>query len=352
MGRTQPTGHGIEPKISSRPRSWGRPAVLLAAWLVTLPALAVATEPAELRLASDAWPPFTDGPGRQRVAVALVETALERAGIRATTTIADWKDVEAGIRRGTFDGSAAMWRTDRRERDLVFSEPYLENRLVIIGRKGSDVSALEMADLAGKRVAAVGRYAYGDEIDKAVGVIFVNGRNDQDDLNKLLAGEVEYMLVDELVARYLVAYQPEEAAAKLEIGATPMARRTLHFVLRRDVPGAEDIVKAFNEEILGMLADGTYAEILQVGWIRVDVDGDGLDELVALGDTVGELPPGSVYDVFGKEPEIEPEKQRVYIQGSMFEGWDAIPDHLKAKGPAGQNDPTIKQGTTLFTLKF
>jgi len=319
---------------------------------MVLPAIATATDPPALRLASDVWPPFTGGPDGQRVAVDLVHTALERAQIGATTKIVDWKNVETGIRRATLDGSAAMWRTERRERDLVFSEPYLENRLVLVGRKGSDVDATTMSDLSGKRVAAVGRYAYGDEVDKAVGVLFVNGRNDQDNLNKLLTGEVEYMLVDELVARYIVANQQEEAEANLEIGTTPLARRALHFAIRRDVPGAEGIVAAFNKEIRGMLTDGTYAEVLQVGWIRVDVDGDGLDELVTLGDMVGQAPPGAVYDVFGKEPETPPEKQRVFIKGSIFEGWDAIPDQYKAAGPAGQNDVTQKQGTTVFTLQF
>ena len=174
--------------------------ITIALTLVLLPVLAVAEEPRQLRLASDIWPPFTDGTDRQRVAVELVHTALERAGISATTTIVDWRDVENGIRQGRFDGSAAMWRTEKRARELIFSDAYMENRLVLVGRRGSDVSATEMSDLAGRRVAAVGRYAYGQEIESAVGVYFVNSRNDQDSLSKLLAGEVEYMLVDALVA--------------------------------------------------------------------------------------------------------------------------------------------------------
>ena len=100
-----------------------------------------------------------------------------------------------------------------------------------------------------------------------------------------------------------------------------------------------------------MLADGTYAEILQVGWIRVDVDGDGLHELVALGDMVGERPPGTVYDVFGEVPEETPiEKQRVFVQGNIYKGWDAIPDAYK--GPTSIMDPSYYRGTTLGTLKF
>ena len=338
---------------SSFPRQGGsrRNALCLLAFaLLLFPLSAAAEEPHVLRLASDSWPPFTEGPERTRVAVELVHTALERAGIPSTTTIVDWKDVEAGIRDGDFDGSAAMWRTERREQTLLFSEPYLENRLVLVGRKGSDVAAARIAELAGKKVAAVGRYAYGDEIDSAVGVYFVNSRSDQDSLDKLLAGEVDYMLVDELVARYLMTYQPDEAAARLEIGRAPLARRSLHFVVRRDLPGAEGIITAFNDAIGEMLSDGTYAQVLRVGWIRVDVDGDGRDELVALGESIGQVPPGSVYDVFGEEPEEPVEEQRVFVAGSIYEGWAAVPERYK--GPSGPMEPTFKHGTTLFSLQF
>lgn len=312
---------------------------------------ALAADGSELRLASDSWPPFTDDVLGKRVAVELVHTALDRAEITAATTIVDWKDVERGLRTANYDGSAAMWRNAQREEDLLFSEPYLENRLILIARKGSEVAAARVADLTGKRVAAVGRYAYGDEINKADGVFFINGRNDQDNLDKLLAGEVDFMLVDELVVRYLVASQPEEAANNLEIGTTVLARRKLHFAIRREVPDAEEIVAAFNREIRDMMSDGTYSEILNVGWIRVDVDGDGLVELVAMGDHVGEMPPGSVYDVFGDIPEdAPPEKQRVFVKGNIYKGWDAIPDAYK--GPTSQMDLSYKRGTTLGTLKF
>jgi polar amino acid transport system substrate-binding protein len=350
MTRTRPQAHRHHPEITARPQRSRRRALLVIASLVMLPVFVLADEPRELHLASDQWPPFTDESEQPRVAIELVDTALDRAGIEATTTIVDWKNVETGIRNGEFDGSAAMWRTERRERDLLFSEPYLENRLVLVGRKGSDVAAARMSDLAGKRVAAVGRYAYGTEVDDAVGGSFINSRNDQDSLDKLLTGEVDYMLVDELVARYLMTYQPEEAAAKIEIGTVPLARRTLHFAVRRNLPGADLIISAFDSEIRNMLADGTYTKILQVGWIKADVDGDGLDELVALGDHVGQRPPGTVYDVFGTEPETPEEKQRIFVAGSVYEGWAAVPDRYK--GPSGPMDPTFKHGTTLFTLKF
>jgi polar amino acid transport system substrate-binding protein len=320
--------------------------------LTALAATATATEPREIRLGSDEWPPFTGSHGKQRAALELIHTALDRAGYEATTVIEEWKHVEAAIRRGDLDGSAAMWRTEAREKRLIFSAPYLENRLVLIGRTGSDVSATRMTDLAGKRVAAVGQYAYGDDVTNANGVIFVNAKSDQDSLDKLLAGVVDYMLVDELVVRHLLTFQPDEVAANLEIGFTPLARRTLHFAIRRDLPNAEKIVQAVDSEIAKMQSDGSYSEILQIGWIRVDVDGDGLYELVPYGDHVGETPPQSVYDVFGEMPDDEPpEKKRVLVGGDIYQGWDAIPDRYKQ--PPSQGGPTsFKYGNTFMTLKF
>ena len=49
---------------------------------------------------------------------------------------------------------------DRRgERALIYSQPYLENRLILVERQGSDVSATSLADLAGKQIALVSGYA-------------------------------------------------------------------------------------------------------------------------------------------------------------------------------------------------
>jgi polar amino acid transport system substrate-binding protein len=347
---SSPSAVRSEPTVKTRRAKAVR--IALAVVCAAVAGVSGANENPELLLGSDEWPPFTGSPGKQRAANVLVETALERFGVESTTTISSWKSVEIGIRSGTLDGSAAMWRTEDREENLVFSAPYLENRLILIGKTGTDVSAARINDLAGKRVAAVGAYDYGDEIENASGVIFVNSKSDQESLDKLLAGVVEYMLVDELVVRHLLTYKPEDVAAKLEIGLHPMARRTLHFALRREVPNADKIIQSFNREIRSMQADGSYSEILQIGWIRVDVDGDGLYELVPLGDHIGTTPPSSVYDVFGVMPEEEePEKQRVLIQGDIYQGWDAIPDRYK-QTPSQGGPTSWKYGNTMVTLTF
>jgi len=55
-------------------------------------------------------------------------------------------------------------------RALIFSQPYLENRLVLVGRHGADVAAKALPALAGRRIAIVEGYSYGDALERS-GVI-------------------------------------------------------------------------------------------------------------------------------------------------------------------------------------
>ena len=203
--------------------------VLLAAlWLV----VSAQTAPAPLALVSTAWPPFTDGAGQPRFALDLVEAALNRIGLSAKTSIVSAAQFTPSLLTGAFDGSAAVWKDPERERVLLFSQPYLENRLVLVGRRGSDVSAKALSDLKGKRVAIVEGYSYGDTID-AAGPAFVRSRSEEDSLTRLLNGGVDYTLMDELVVQYIVSNYPKESGTRLQIGSTSLVTRELYFAVRR-----------------------------------------------------------------------------------------------------------------------
>ena len=66
--------------------------------------------PSKLRLGSDPWPPFTDVLGNPRVAIELVDEALERAGHDASFIIRDdFARLLLQIRGGDLDGSPALW---------------------------------------------------------------------------------------------------------------------------------------------------------------------------------------------------------------------------------------------------
>lgn len=294
-------------------------------------AISAGAQSLSVRLASDVWPPFTNVAGKQAIAEALVHEALQRAKIGADTEILGFKEVIADIKQGDFDGSAALWRSPEREAFLLYSEPYLENRLILVGRKGSDVSATDFSGLTGKRIAVVSTYAYGEAVDQAEEVEFIPGYDEQENLDRLLKEEVDYMLVDDLLAQYFLRYNAEEAAQYLEIGTTPLIKRSLHFAVRKDHPRAEFIIERFNRQIRKMVADGAYNQILQLNWIRSDADGDGRLELVLGGARAGIQAPGSSYDVPMPDADAPPigPVNRYWIDGQLYQSWEEVPEKYK-----------------------
>lgn len=325
--------------------------LLLAACLVV--SFVVFAQNASLLLVSTPWPPFTNQPGQARFALDLVEAALGRVGVTATTTIVNPAQYTSSLVGGEFDGSAAAWKDRERERSLLFSQPYLENRLVLVGRHGADVSAKSLSDLTGKRIAIVEGYSYGDEIDKS-GVTFVRSTSEEDSVAQLLKGAVDYTLIDDLVVNYIVSNYPKESETRLQIGSKPLVTRELYLAVNRKRPDANSIVTRFNEQLRGMIADRTYHRLLHVDWIRADINGDGVPEYVPFSDHPGPSQPQHAYTL-STSPSLslntEPRPTTTpgfYIGGNIYSDWASVPASYKDVNP----DPPDPRRSTASIFKF
>ena len=314
------------------------PSLLLCLAIATT---ALTAQTTQLRLVSTAWPPFTNAAGQPRFALDLVEAGLGRIGVKSETTIVDDGQLTSLLLSGKFDGSAAVWKDAERERTLLFSQPYLENRLILVGRRGTDVSATALSSLKGKRIAIVEGYAYGETIDTS-GATFVRTKTEEDSLKQLLDSAVDYTLMDELVVQYIVSNHAEQARTRLDFGSTPLLTRQLYLAIRKDLPDAESIITRFNAQLRSMIADHTYHRLLHVSFIRADVDGDGLVELVPASDSLGRVEPKDSYSLFSNTiaPPIPKSptwptnpQQRYMIGGSVYDGWTTVPDRFKVDDP-------------------
>jgi len=322
-----------------------------------------AQAPPPLSLVSTSWTPFTNAPGQPRFANDLVEAALSRIKRSAKTTIVPPAQFTTALLSGKFDGSPAAWKDAERERDLMFSEAYLENRLVLVGRFGADVSAKRLADLKGRRVAIVEGYAYGDAVEKS-GAIFVRAASEEESLSLLLKLSVDFTLMDDLVVEYIVRNYPKESATRLQIGSTPLITRELYLALRRTLPDAATIIAGFNAQLRGMVADRTYHRLLHVDWIAADINGDNRPELVPATDRPGPVPPQHVYTLFSNTsprsvveslPTLEISKNPVtnsgfYLGGTIYSDWASVPENYKT---TNSSPPDSRRSTaTLFTFSW
>ena len=319
--------------------------------VVAVPATATAQDQ-QLLLGSTLWSPFTDEHGSPRFALDLVEEALKRIGISAGTIIVEEGTLTPALVSDKFDGSAALWKNSERERTLLFSQPYLENRLILVGRRGGDVSATSLDDLAGKRIALVTGYAYGEAVRTAEGLIVVASHDGDDSVAKLLHGEVDYTLMDDLVIQFLLRDHAEAARARLAFGSTPLVTRSLHLAVQRSLPDAEEIISRFNAELGDMIADRSYHRLLQLDWIRADIDGDGRREFVPHDDQIGPHQPKHAYELFvTASPNLDfNAPSRFYFDGDIYEGWSAVPDQYKALPDIMHPEP--RRTTRLFTITF
>jgi ABC-type amino acid transport substrate-binding protein len=311
----------------------------------------ISAQTASLQLVSTAWPPFTNAAGQARFALDLVEAALGRIALSSKTTIVSAAEFTPALLSGRFDGSAAAWKDPQREQALIFSQPYLENRLVLVGRHGADVSAKALSALAGKRIAIVEGYSYGDALDRS-GLMLQRTRSEEDSLARLLRSDVDYTLMDDLVVQYIISAYPKESGTRLEIGSTPLVTRPLHFAVRRSRVDAASIVARFNAQIRGMIADRTYHRLLHVDWIRADVDGDGVSEYVPATDRPGRDEPRNVYTLFTPPAEATTtNKPGFYVGGNIYRDWASVPETARSNRDSSHPDPS-RSTASIFKITW
>jgi polar amino acid transport system substrate-binding protein len=279
-----------------------------------------------------------------------VSQALERAGYQASTEIISAASLTPELKAGRYDGSAALWQSQEREQFLLYSNAYLENRLMLVGTKGSDVAAKSISELAGKKLGVVEGYAYGEELEGSAQPGITPGVSTEENLRALLRGELDYVLADALVIHHLLERYPDQTRERLALGTQPLLTRTLHLAIQKSRPDAEQVIARFNQELTKMLHEGHFHDALEVAWIRADVDGDGKLELVAAGDKVGTEPPVGFYDLVttGQAPGTAQVSDnhtdaRFVIKGVAYDSWQAVPaEHKTATDDLGAKPRTMR----------
>ncbi|MGI9532146.1 substrate-binding periplasmic protein [Lutimonas sp.] len=283
----------------------------------------------ELKLAADVWPPFTNVEEEKSILTDLVNEALMRIDIASSVSIIEFSNVLSEIESGKLDGSPALWISEERKEKYYFSKPYLNNQLVLVGRKGSTVSQESFTELKGKKIGVVDNYAYGT-FGKENDIIVVSDVSNQKNLENLLSEKIDYMLVDALLIQYMLKYQLNDVTQHLAIGQKPLLIKPLHLALGKNVENAEEILDQFDKEIEKMVVDESFNRILELNWIKADVDGDGVMELVLGSNMAGTEAPQNIYGLMMDNSYKEKNAPtRYYVDGKLYEDWDNVPKSYK-----------------------
>lgn len=202
--------------------------------------------------------------------VDLAKEAAKRLGTEVEFKAIDWNSKEAELKSGRID---IIWNgldiTPERQQNMLFSDPYMDNRQIIFVKAGNDQGITAEADLAGK---SVGTQAGSTAETYIVGVTgfkdsFKEFKTYGDYVSAFMDlenGRIDALVCDEIAGRYAMLKQEGKFDA-LNVTVGPVSEFGIAF-RKDDTELRNKVQKVFDE----MIKDGTAGKISEQ-WFQADL---------------------------------------------------------------------------------
>jgi len=218
----------------------------------------------EVRLMANTSPPYADASlPDQGLAPELVKHIFTGTGYTPVITIENWSRAVEGTRIGVYDALASVWYSPEREKDLLFSKPYLRSELLILKLVSNRGVYTSLDQLQGSRVGVRTDYAYGVDFAAIPNVQLVEEDQLVPNLLNLLDGKVDFVIADQRsAAMQLHTYLKDKITqfAVVDIDLPPVER---HVAASRSWPQAEKMIDEFNRALAAAQKDGSLDAIIK-----------------------------------------------------------------------------------------
>jgi polar amino acid transport system substrate-binding protein len=211
----------------------------------------------------DPWPPFLDPNQTSKGIIAEIATAAYATqGYELEITFVPWARAITGVKNATFDLLLGTWLTEERTEFLQFSEPYLNNSIKFIKKKGNTFDYSGLESLTGKSVGIVREYGYGDDFLSAKNFKRPEAKNLISNIRKLIAGRIDLTLEDEIVAKTIIAKEQPDLLDKIEFSNTDYSTNALYVTSGLANAKHKELIEAFNKGLAEIKKNGAYDTIL------------------------------------------------------------------------------------------
>jgi polar amino acid transport system substrate-binding protein len=211
-----------------------------------------------LRVGTDpTFPPFEYTEGGKRVGfdVELIEAVAKVLNKKVEWTDIDFKGLIPGLLAKRFDVAAsAIYITDDRRKVVDFTEPYYPGGLVIMTAK-ADKRIQGPDDLAGKKVTVqVGTKSVSYLKENFPGIERIEVEKNQEMFQLVEIGRADAAVTGKPAAKLYA-----RARGTLQVIDKQLTVEEYGYAIRKDQP---ELVKAFNEALRKLKADGTYQQLV------------------------------------------------------------------------------------------
>ena len=189
----------------------------------------------------------------------LAKEATKRLGREVEFKAIDWSSKEAELKSGRVN---VLWNgldiTDKRKENMLFSDPYMDNRQIIFVKKGvTDIK--DEQSLAGKAVgtqsaSTAEEYMDGSEFFKSKVKEVKKYSDFVSAFMDLENGRIDAVVGDEIVGRYYMSKHPDTIDA-VDVAVGPVSQFGIAFA-KDNQKLRDDVQKVLDE----MVKDGTVAK--------------------------------------------------------------------------------------------
>ena len=236
--------------------------LLLAVSLAFHSSGAIAQE--QVRLMANTSPPYADVKlPEQGLALELVRHVFAGTDYSPEITIGNWSRAVEGAQLGVYDGLASVWYSDERNKDLLFSEPYLRSELIILKRRTDTRNYSQLEHLAGARLGVRADYAYGVDFSAIPDLVLVRENHMIQNLLNLLNGSVDFVIGDQRTITLQLHEYLADKITRFEVANIKLPHVERHVAASRSLAGHEKMIAAFNRALAQTRKDGSHDAIVK-----------------------------------------------------------------------------------------
>ena len=211
---------------------------------------------AQLKVCTTDWPPFTISDAQTKAVsgthTELTQAAFKKAGYDIVVDSLAWERCLKDVETGNYDAAYSASYKDERAAYAIYPQKPLQTlSYVLVVKKGAKHgwdAAKDPAKVA-QPVAVPRGYSIGGDLEKMAGVtVDESAITDAQNLQKLLAGRIESMAVEETVLKALV--KRFDAADKIDVLSPPLQSGKNYFVIvSKKYGGSEAAAKKLADQL-------------------------------------------------------------------------------------------------------
>lgn len=215
-----------------------------------------------IHLATLEWPPYVGQTLKGKgLSSAIIVQVFKQMGYEVELSFRPWARVLSEVKLGHFDAGYPSYYSKERESLFGLSKPFLHSPLRFLAHKEKPIVYNSLKDLQHYRIGVVHGYLNTPALDGAEYLRKIKSNSDKENLEKLIQGKLDLIVIDEYVAIHIFNQYFPNLLESYTFLQPPLQNKPLHLIFSRKKKGFEQILEKFNKTYEKMRTNGEIDRI-------------------------------------------------------------------------------------------